>query len=42
MAFDKEKTLKMFNEICRNTLMQTLQIEFIDVGEDFLVKMLIP
>jgi uncharacterized protein (TIGR00369 family) len=37
MAFDKEKTLKMFNEICRNTLMQTLQIEFIDVGEDFLV-----
>jgi len=33
---DKIKTLKFFNDWCKNTLMETLSIEFIDVGEDFL------
>ncbi|MEQ3661704.1 MAG: hotdog fold thioesterase [Flavobacterium sp.] len=33
---DKTKTLKFFNDWCKNTLMETLSIEFIDVGEDFL------
>ena len=36
MAFDKEKVLKICNEFSKNTLMQTLQIEYIDAGEDFL------
>lgn len=33
---DKEKILSQCNAICRNTLMETLNIEFIDVGDDFL------
>ena len=33
----KEKILKVCNDICKNTLMETLEIEFIDVGENFLV-----
>ncbi len=33
----KEKILKVCNESSKNTLMETLQIEFIDVGEDYLV-----
>ena len=37
MAFDKEKILSMFNLFSKNTLMETLEIEFIDAGEDFLV-----
>lgn len=37
MAFDKEKILSLCNEISKNTLMQTLGIEYIDAGEDFLV-----
>ena len=37
MSFNKEEVLSQFNEMCQNTLMQTLQIEFIDVGADFLV-----
>jgi len=37
MAFDKEEVIKMCNKMCQNTLMQTLQIEFIDAGVDFLV-----
>jgi len=36
MAFDKEKILKMCNDFSKNTLMETLQIEYIDAGEDFL------
>ena len=36
MAFDKEKILKLCNEWCKNTLMETLEIEFIDAGENFL------
>ena len=35
-SFDKEKVLNQFNLMCQNTLMQTLKIEFIDVGPDFL------
>ncbi len=33
----KEKILKICNASSKNTLMETLQIEYIDVGEDFLV-----
>ncbi|MGJ8684862.1 MAG: hotdog fold thioesterase [Nonlabens sp.] len=33
---DKEQILLRCNQICRNTLMETLEIDFIDVGEDFL------
>lgn len=36
MAFDKEKILKMCNDFSKNTLMETLQIEYTDAGEDFL------
>lgn len=35
--FSRERILKMCNEVSKNTLMQTLNIEYIDVGEDFLV-----
>jgi 1,4-dihydroxy-2-naphthoyl-CoA hydrolase len=37
MAFDKVKILSMCNLFSKNTLMETLEIEFIDAGEDFLV-----
>jgi 1,4-dihydroxy-2-naphthoyl-CoA hydrolase len=37
MTFDKDKVLTMCNTMCKNTLMQTLKIEFTDAGEDFLV-----
>ncbi len=33
----KEKILKICNDICKGTLMETLDIEFVDVGENFLV-----
>ena len=33
----KEKILKVCNEATRNTLMETLQIEYIDVGENYLI-----
>lgn len=36
MQFDKEKVLEHCNNWCRNTLMDTLEIEYIDAGEDFL------
>ena len=36
MSFDKEKILQLCNQWCNNTLMQTLEIEYIDVGENFL------
>ncbi len=32
----KEKILKVCNGVCKNTLMETLEIEFTDVGENFL------
>jgi 1,4-dihydroxy-2-naphthoyl-CoA hydrolase len=37
MTFDKEKMLQLCNEWSKNTLMETLEIEYIDAGEDFLV-----
>jgi 1,4-dihydroxy-2-naphthoyl-CoA hydrolase len=36
MIFDKVKILQNCNDISKNTLMETLEIEFIDVGKDFL------
>ena len=38
--FDKDAFLKLCAKLSENTLMETLEIEFIDAGEDFLtVKM---
>lgn len=37
MEFDKDKILALCNKVSKNTLMQTLEIEYIDAGEDFLV-----
>ena len=37
MSFNKEEVLKVCNDWCKNTLMQTLEIEFIDAGDGFLV-----
>lgn len=34
---DKIKILEMCNHISKNTLMQTLDIEYIDVGDDYLI-----
>lgn len=34
---NKEKLLQTFNAMCKNTLMETLDIQYVDVGEDFLV-----
>lgn len=33
----KDKILKVCNDICKNTLMETLDIQFIDVGENYLI-----
>ncbi|BCY29288.1 hotdog fold thioesterase [Flavobacterium okayamense] len=35
--FDKERVLELCNKVSRNTLMETLEIEYIDAGEDFLM-----
>lgn len=37
MTFDKEKILELCNRISQNTLMQTLNIKYVDAGMDFLV-----
>ncbi len=37
MRLDKDAMLEYCNQFSKNTLMQTLNIEFIDAGEDFLV-----
>jgi 1,4-dihydroxy-2-naphthoyl-CoA hydrolase len=37
MKFDKEKILHYCNSISKNTLMQTLNIQYTDAGPDFLV-----
>ncbi|GMN08707.1 PaaI family thioesterase [Croceitalea sp. MTPC9] len=37
MEAHKEKILNVCNEICKGTLMETLDISFTDVGENFLV-----
>lgn len=36
MPFDKEKMLAQCNQWVKNTLMETLEIEYIDAGKDFL------
>ncbi|REH01668.1 PaaI family thioesterase [Flavobacterium aquicola] len=36
MIFDKDKVLEFCNAFSKNTLMETLKIEFIDAGEGFL------
>ena len=36
MTFDKEKILQYCNSISKNTLMETLNIKFIDAGPDYL------
>lgn len=36
MTFDKDKVLEFCNRISKNTLMQTLNIEYTDAGPDFL------
>ncbi|HEU4789020.1 MAG TPA: PaaI family thioesterase [Flavobacterium sp.] len=37
MTIDKDKMLEYCNQFSKNTLMETLNIEFIDAGEGFLV-----
>ncbi len=37
MTFDKEKILLECNTMCKDTLMETLNIEFVDMGEDYIV-----
>jgi 1,4-dihydroxy-2-naphthoyl-CoA hydrolase len=37
MQLSKEDALAQANSICKNTLMETLNIEYIDFGEDFVV-----
>lgn len=37
MSDYKAKILKVCNDIRKNTLMETLEIEYIDVGENFLI-----
>lgn len=36
MQFDKAKILKICNDFSKGTLMETLEIEYTDVGNDFL------
>jgi uncharacterized protein (TIGR00369 family) len=37
MKYTKDEILAGCNKMCKNTLMETLEIEFTDVGDDFLV-----
>lgn len=37
MQLSKEDVLAKANSVCKNTLMETLNIEVVDFGEDFLV-----
>lgn len=34
---EKSEILQAFNKRCKDTLMETLEIEYVDVGKDFLV-----
>lgn len=36
MLFDKQKVINLCNKLSKNTMMESLEIEFIDAGEDFL------
>lgn len=33
----KEVKLRLFNSMCKNTLMETLRIKYIDLGEDYVI-----
>lgn len=33
---NKKEKLQYFNDLCKNTLMETLEIEFVAIGDDFL------
>ena len=37
MTFDKDRIISMCNDFSKNTLMETLEIEYIDAGEGYLV-----
>lgn len=37
MKYTKEEILAGCANMCKNTMMETLEIEFIDVGDDFLI-----
>ncbi len=37
MQLSREEMLIKANEVCKNTLMETLEIEMVDFGEDYLV-----
>ncbi len=37
MKLSKEEILAQANSVCKNTLMETLNIEIIDVGDNFLI-----
>ncbi|WP_299213470.1 hotdog fold thioesterase [uncultured Dokdonia sp.] len=37
MSLNKKQVLKKLAQSCKNTLMETLEIEYIDFGEDFLI-----
>ena len=37
MSLSKEEKIVHANTICKNTLMETLEIEFIDFGDDFVI-----
>lgn len=37
MKYNKEEILDACNAMCKNTLMETLDIEFMEIGKDFLV-----
>ena len=36
MKFSKDEILQQANTVCKGNLMETLQIEFVDAGEDFI------
>ncbi|RAR70015.1 hotdog fold thioesterase [Flavobacterium aciduliphilum] len=37
MSVEREKMIQLCNDWSKNTLMETLQIEFVDAGDDFLI-----
>lgn len=37
MKYTKEEILAISKKMCKNTLMETLEIEFTEVGDDFLI-----
>ena len=37
IAMTQEEILALSKKVCKNTLMETLEIEFIEIGEDFLI-----